>query len=74
MEEFKARYFNNLNAKDVTENKPFLKVLKPFTIGKTKKINNILTENYDTIKKIRKFVKFLILLLPMSIKASSFGK
>ena len=63
MEEFKTRYFNNLNVKDVTEKKRFLKTIKTFLIGKTKKNNNIiLTENYDTIKKMRKFVNFLILL------------
>ena len=63
LEEFKTRYFNNLNVKDVTEKKRFLKTIKPFFIGKTKKNNKIiLTEKYDTIKKMRKFVNILILL------------
>ena len=38
LEEFITRYFNNLKVKDVTENKPFLKAIKPFSIGKTKKL------------------------------------
>ena len=43
---FKAvQNFNNLNVKDLTENKHFWKIIKPFFTEKTKATNNmILTE------------------------------
>ena len=56
------------------ENKRFWRTIKPFFTDKTKNSNNvILTENYPTVREDEK-IKFLILILPMSSKASSFDK
>ena len=41
LKEFKTSHFNNLNIKDVTENKRFWKTLKPFFTDKTNS-NNII--------------------------------
>ena len=55
MKESKTRHFNNLNVKNVTENKRFCKTIKPFFADKIKNSNNIvLTENYQTIKEDEK--------------------
>ena len=57
LKESKTRHFNNLNVKDVTEIKRFLKT-KPFFTDKTKNSNSIiLTENYRTIREDEKICK-----------------
>ena len=46
LKQSKKRHFNNLNVKDVTENKPFWKTIKLSFTEKTKTTNNIiLTKN-----------------------------
>ena len=46
LKESKTRHFNNLNVKYITENKRFLKTIKPFFTDNFKNSNNIiLTEN-----------------------------
>ena len=65
--EFKT-HFDNLSVKDVTEDNRFWKTIKPFYIYETKNSNNILIENYQTIREDEKII------LPMSPKASSFDK
>ena len=58
LKESKTRPFNNLNVKDVTENKRFWRTIKPFFTDKTKNSNNIiLTENYQTIREDEKICK-----------------
>ena len=53
--ESKKRHFNNLNVKDVAENKQFWRTIKPFFMEKSKTTNNIiLTENYQTVREDRK--------------------
>ena len=52
----RKRHFNNLNMKDVTENKQFQKTVKPFFTEKTKTINNIiLSENKQSVTEDKKF-------------------
>ena len=51
LKESKTNHFNNLNVKDVTENKRFWKTIKPFFTDKTNSINIILTENYQNIRE-----------------------
>ena len=72
--ESKTRHFDNLSVKDVTEGNRFWKTIKPFYIYETKNSNNILNENYQTIREDEKIIKFFILILPMSPKVSSFDK
>ena len=56
--ESKTHNFNNLNVKDVTENKRFWKTIKPILTNKAKNSNNItLTENYQTIREDEKICK-----------------
>ena len=57
MTESKARHFDNLNVKDVTEDNRFWKTIKPFYIYETKNSNNILNENYQTIREDEKICK-----------------
>ena len=38
----KLAYFNNLNLKDLTDNKQFWKTIQPFFTEKVKTINNII--------------------------------
>ena len=58
MKESKTRPFNNLNVKDVTENKHLWRTIKPFFTDKTKNSNNIiLTENIQTIREDEKICK-----------------
>ena len=55
LKESKKRHFNNLNVKDVTENKQFWRTKKPFFTEKSKTTNNIiLTENNQTMREDRK--------------------
>ena len=55
LKESKKRHFNNLNVKDVTENKQFWRTIKPFFPEKSKTTNNIiLTENNQTVREDRK--------------------
>ena len=50
--ESKKRHFNNLDVKDVSENKKFWKTIKPFFTEKNKTTNNIiLTENNQTVRE-----------------------
>ena len=42
LKESKKRHFNNLNMKDITENKQFWKTIKPFFKEKNKTTNNII--------------------------------
>ena len=52
LKESKKCHFNNLNVKDVTENKQFWKTIKPFFTEKNKTTNNIiLTENNQTVRE-----------------------
>ena len=52
MKETKTRHFNNLNVKDVAENKRFWKTIKTFFADKTKNSNNIiLTADFQTIRE-----------------------
>ena len=51
MTESKTRHFDNLSVKDVTEDNRFWKTIKPFYIYETKNSNNILNENYQTIRE-----------------------
>ena len=67
--ESEIRHFDNHNVKDVHEDNGFWKTIKPFYIYETKNSNNIVNENYQTIREQRKFVKSFILILPMSPKA-----
>ena len=55
--ESKTRHFDNLNIKDVTENNCFWETIKPFYIYESKNSNNILTENYQTIREDEKICK-----------------
>ena len=48
--ESKTRHFDNLNVKGVTENNRFWKTIKSFYIYEPKNSNNILNENYQTIR------------------------
>ena len=49
-------HFNNLNMKDVTENKQFQKTIKSFFTEKTKTTNNIiLSENKQSVTEDKKF-------------------
>ena len=48
LKQSKKRHFNNLNVKDVTENKRFWKNIKPFFTEKTKTTNNIIFDTYLT--------------------------
>ena len=57
MTESKTRHFDNLNVKDVTEDNRFWKTIKPFYIYETKNSNNILNENYQTIREDEKICK-----------------
>ena len=51
----KKRYFNNLNVKDVTENKQFWKTIKPFFTEKSKTTDNIiLIKNNQTVREEKK--------------------
>ena len=52
--ESKTRHFDNLNVKNVTEDNHFWKTIKPFYIDETKNSNNILNENYQTIREDEK--------------------
>ena len=52
--ESKTRHFDNLNVKDVTEDNRFWKTIKPFYIYETKNSNNILNENYQTMREDEK--------------------
>ena len=55
LKESKTRHFNNLNVKDLTENKRFQKTIKPFFTDETRNSNNIiLTENYQTLREDEK--------------------
>ena len=55
LKESKKRHFNNLNVKDVTENKQFWRTIKPFFTEKSKTTNNIiLTGNNQTVREDRK--------------------
>ena len=74
LKESKTRHFNYLNIKDVTENQRFWKTIKPFFTDKTKNSNNILTENYQTIREDEKICKIFNTFLPMPPKASRFDK
>ena len=52
LKQSKKRHFNNLNVRDVTENKQFWKTIKPFFTEKNKTTNNIiLTENNQTVRE-----------------------
>ena len=54
----KTFHFNNLNVKDLTENRRFWKTVKPFFTDKTKNSNKIiLTENYQTVREDEKICK-----------------
>ena len=58
LKESKTRHFNNLNVKDVSENKRFWKTIKPFFTDKAKNRNNIiLNENNQTIREYEKICK-----------------
>ena len=57
MTESKTRHFDNLSVKDVTEDNRFWKTIKPFYIYETKNSNNILNENYQTIREDEKICK-----------------
>ena len=57
MTESKTRCFDNLNVKDVTEDNRFWKTIKPFHIYEIKNSNNILHENYQTIREDEKICK-----------------
>ena len=55
LKESKTRQINNLNVKDVTENKRFWKTIKTFFTDKTKNSDNIiLPENFETIREDEK--------------------
>ena len=45
LKESKTRHFNNLNVRDITENKRFWKAIKPFFTDKTKNSKNIIYSN-----------------------------
>ena len=52
------RHFNNINAKDVTENKQFWEAIKPFFTAKAKTTNDtILTEN-ETVREDKTICQF----------------
>ena len=52
LKQSKKRHFNNLNVKDVTENKQFWKTIKPLFTELNKSTNNtILTENNQTVRE-----------------------
>ena len=55
--ESKTHHFDNLNVKNVTEDNHFWKTIKPFYIYETKNSNNILNENYQTIREDEKICK-----------------
>ena len=55
--ESKTRHFDSLNVKDLTEDNRFWKTIKPFYIYETKNSNNILNENYETIREGEKIWK-----------------
>ena len=57
MTESKTRHSDNLNVKYVTENNRFWKTIKPFYIYEPKNSNNILNENYQTIREDEKICK-----------------
>ena len=58
LKESKTRHFNNLNVKDVYENKRFWKTMKSFFTDKTKNSNNIiLNENFQTMWEDEKMCK-----------------
>ena len=57
MTESKTRHFDNLSVKNVTEDNHFWKTIKPFYIDETKNSNNILNENYQTIREDEKICK-----------------
>ena len=51
LKQSKNRHFNSLNVNDVTENKKFLKTIKPFFTEKNKTTTNIiLAENNQTVR------------------------
>ena len=53
----KTDYFNNIDIKNITDNKRFWNVVKPFFFAdKSKTCNNILNENDKTIKDVKKIV------------------
>ena len=55
LKESKTHHFDNLNVKDLTENKRFWKTIKPFFTDETRNSNNIiLTENYQTLREDEK--------------------
>ena len=74
----KTRHFNNLNVKDVTENKRFSKTINSFFTDKTKNSNNIiLTENYQPIiedEKIRKIFNTYFTSATKGLKHRQVGK
>ena len=55
LKESKTHQINNLNVKDVTENKRFWKTIKTFFTDKTKNSDNIiLPENFETMREDEK--------------------
>ena len=60
LKQSRKRHFNNLNVKDVTENKQFQKTIKPFFTDKNKTTNNIiLTENNQTVREDKMICQIL---------------
>ena len=58
LKESKTHHFDNLNVKDVYENKRFWKTMKPFFTDKTKNSNNIiLNENFQAMWEDEKMCK-----------------
>ena len=75
LKESKKRHFNNLNVKDVTENKQFWRTVKPSCTEKSKTANNIiLTENNPTVREDRKIYQIFNTYFTKSPKISSSGR
>ena len=74
MTESKTRHFDNLNVKDVTEDNRFWKTIKPFYIYETKNSNNILNENYQTIREDEKICQIFYIYFTNVTKGLKFRK
>ena len=72
--ELKTRHFDNLNVKDVTEDRRFWKTMKHFFTDKTKnspvfkKLNNTSKDNHQPISTLSNFAKLFEIIIYSQLK------